>query len=314
MGECPNSVNMGRGQAFGISDIACSPVATMTAQLSLTRFGLQRLPEHEGDDGINDSPFQQSEANREIRARIAGSIEGAPRPEELRYYLPLIFGGAWSTDQLKPDCACKAAVFGHKGRFKTHYFGGCQVSQATFSSSSGNNKLRLSMDLVGKTFTTEDLEDWPSLSLSDQQPFVHKDSVFTIGGDTFKLDDFSLNVNNNVNTDLFYNSATPYEMPTGDQVYTLTHTSPFDTSTEEALLDIGEDSAAVVLTYTNGVYMLKFTFPAMQSPIPTPVVNGKNQPVRHEGITWTARTVTGGPTNSDGKLVPVVIDIVDTIE
>jgi hypothetical protein len=147
--------------------------------------------------------------------------------------------------------------------------------------------------------------------LSIQQPFVHTASTVTIGGIVYKVDDVSVAGNNNLLTDIFYNSPTRTDLAMGNQTFTFTHTSPFDKSADLALLDLGATSVTGQIVYTaqGGALTLTIDFPALHAPVAVPTTPSGNSPVRYEGIQWTARTTGTGA----GLVKPIKFTLDDTV-
>jgi hypothetical protein len=254
-------------------------------------------PEFAEDDGQRGNPWLASTGVVYNRGQGSGAVVIRPRADELRHILPLLSGGAWDTNVLEPGIICdffrlqadkSVAVFDHRD---------CKTNSWTLSSSSSQPIVQLEWNIESCKMVRTSAGTFTSgLSLSVQQPFVHTASTVTIGGVVYKVDDVSIAGNNNLIADLFYNSQTRTDLAMGNQGFTFTHTSPFDTSAHLALLDLGATSVTGQIIYTAnaGAVTLTIDFPALHAPVAVPITPAGNTPVRYEGIQWTARTTGAG--------------------
>jgi hypothetical protein len=293
--------NVPRSHRVGISAPGAfnpgSPLA-ITRALAVVSNSHTWTPEFVEDDGQRGTPWLSKEGVIYNRGQGSGSLVTRPRADDLRAILPLLIGGTWSTDVLEPDIMCNffrltsdksIAVFDHRD---------CKTNTWTLSSSSGQPVLQLEWNIESCNFLRTAAGSFTAgLNLSLQQPFVHTLSTITINSVVYQVDDVSITGNNNLLTDIFFNSQTRTDLAMGNQTFQFTHTSPFDKTADLALLDLGATSVAAKVEYTAAGGLLKLTidFPALHAPVPVPITPAGNSPVRYEGIQWTARTSgTGG--------------------
>jgi hypothetical protein len=303
----PCVTNVGRGHRLAVTALNAALPATKI--LLFDTFSVKHVLEQEADQGIDGQPFERSEGVVDTIHRVTGGMSLKPRADELRVLLPLIFGAAFDTNTLDPAPVCGAFGIQHDNQIGVSNFVGCKVNTAQFSSSASSQILTLSMDIVGKTHETSTA--FPTgLEYSVLPPFVHKHSTLTIDEDTYKMDDFNLSVNNGLLADLFYNTAALTDIPSGTQLYQLSHTSPVDLQADLDLRALGTAAVSASVLFDNGSLSLKFDFPALQAAIETPGVGGRNAPYRHENLTWNARTDTAQVATYPG---PIQITLDDTV-
>jgi len=304
--------NVPRSHRVGISApgaFEADPVLTITRALAVVSNSHTWTPEFAEDDSQRGNPWLSSEGVVYNRGQGSGSITMRPRADDFRALLPLLIGGTFSTNEIEPAIICNffriqadksIAVFNHFD---------CKTNNWTISSSSGQPVLQLEWNIESCKFSRANAGTFTSgLSLSVQQPFVHTASTVTIDGDVYKVDDVSITGNNNLVTDIFFNSPTRTDLAMGNQTFQFTHTSPFDKSADLALLDLGASSVTgqVVYTAAGGLLTLTIDFPALHAPVPVPITPAGNTPVRYEGIQWTARTTGTG--NSVVKPIKFTLD------
>lgn len=294
--------NVPRSHRFGVTGLGDFDATNASAPSSVFRQitnGLQTVPVYEQDEGHNGTPFYASEGVVKTSEAGTGSVTLQPRADELRIILPLLMGNTWNGNVFVPN------VDGYCDYFKAvkdmqvavFEFLNVKTSQWSLSSSRSQSKLQLDWGMEACGSNRTGAGTFPALDFSTQPPFVHTSSTFTIDGRVIKVDDVQISGNNNLTSDLYYNSVTRTALPAGRGVYTFQATSPFDTDQDVAWLDIGSASVAATVVYTtaSGALSLTIDFPALHPVIPTPQTPGGEQPVRFEQIVWTARSKgTGG--------------------
>jgi hypothetical protein len=90
------------------------------------------------------------------------------------------------------------------------------------------------------------------------------------------------------------------DLPDGERIVTLDTTIPFNDSNDQLLQRFGDSAVAASVLYTNGEYDLTFAFPALQSPVKSPVFTART-PMR-QSIQWTARSLDGDAITSPCKI------------
>lgn len=300
-----NTANTPRKQKYAFS---VGGSTTLSKLVTMESFGIVTDPQLIEDTGSNGTLWANDQDFQLGNIPCGGPVDFVPRPNDLRWLLPLIFGGSFSGNDLKP---APSSAFFRVGRLDTcvdklYTFIDCATNVSTLSSADGG-ALRLNMGIEACQMSRGASSGWPSgMSLSTIQPFVHSHSVVTIDGDVHRVKNTSITCDNKLILDEFYNSRTRGDFPSDGQVITLSHESPFDSAEAEGWLDI-VDSVSASVVYTSGGLSLTFTFPALRALIGPPTVGARNTRIR-KSITWKA-TVDSAGTPSDA---PVLITLDDT--
>ena len=283
---------------------------TLSKLVSFRNFGLRSVTSYAKDDGNNGTLWSNTQDYQVDKTVVNGNIDLVPRPNDLRWLLPLISGGTFSTNDIKPAPSCPFFRVGRNDRIlsKQFVYQNCVVGNATLASNDATNGLlTLSMNIEASQMVRSSNSGWPAgMSLSTQQPFVHGQSVLTLNGVTRRIKDVSVNFDNQLMTDEFYNSRYRSDFPQDGQLITLTHTSPFDTADEEALLDLTTGVSAT-LVYTSGGMSLTFTFPCLRAIPAEPAIGGRGSRVTNQ-ITWEACVDSAGSPSD----APLLITLDDT--
>jgi hypothetical protein len=218
--------------------------------------------------------------------RVNGSISFQPNAAELALLLPWILGTAAAgnvyaladvvlTRYVQTDQIVK--VFAHAG---------CAVNRARFHASQGG-PLSVDLDIVGQTegsiTTTVYTEgapgaagSFPSLTIDTATgPFIFTDLALTVGGVTYNAKEFEVTVDNGIDTERFFNSATLVStVKTNRQI-------PFRTSLPygdaSAVYGSGASGVAVNATFTNGAVSCLFGMAAVAFPADAPTVPGREE-------------------------------------
>lgn len=283
---------------------------TLSKQVACRSFGLKSDTTYAKDDGANGTLWSRDEDYVVDKTSVGGTVDMAVRPSDLRWILPLITGGTFSGNDIKPAPSCP---FFRSGRYdrkldKVFTYVDCVTSRAVLSSNDGSNGLLgLSWDILCSQRTRGAAGTWPvGLTLATQQPFVHRQSVVTIDGTAKRVKNSSIAFDNQLMTDEFYNSQYRGDFPQDGQLITFSHESPFDDSSDENLLDLVTSVSASVV-YTSGALSLTFTFPALRAIPSEPGIGGRGTRVTNS-ITWEAAVKSSGSPSD----APVLITLDDT--
>lgn len=190
---------------------------------------------------------------------VDGSISLQPTPTELNYLLERIGGTAESTDSFVLGAAgpLEFATLIDRGT-KVFLYDGCKIAKATFSSAAGG-PLTLGLDIVGKTETVGNSGTFPSITPELADPYVHMDSVLTIGGTTYQPRQVDVVIEYTLETDRFLNSTTRTAIPCVDRKITMVVQVPYTTD-EASLYNAALAGGTGSVVYTNGNTSLTFTF------------------------------------------------------
>lgn len=156
-------------------------------------------------------------------------------------------------------------------------YAGCAVDNFTLRATKGQ-AVHLDLNVVGKTSTSA---SFPSISYNDAtSPWSFLDCAITIGGTTVFPEDFTIRVDNRIDKDRFYNSATLVSAIAHDRIVTFaTELSYGDNAAiyGTGLLTNGISGLAVVCTITNGLQVLTLTMNNVVFPADEPAVSGKRE-------------------------------------
>lgn len=288
--------NMPRAHRLGISAGGAkdaNPNLTIVRQLAFISNSHVWTPSFAVDTGHRGDPWEASEGAVYDKGSGSGAIVLIPRAEELRTILPLLIGGSFSTNILEPAAICDFFRIEADKKIQTHNHLDCKTASWTFASSAGSPLLQLDWSIESCRFATASAGTFTSgLSLSTQQPFVHSSATITINSVTYRADAVQIAGNNNLSTDIFYNSPTRTDLAMGNQAFTLTTTLPYDAAGDLNIQTLGQAATHVSaqIVYTSGNLSLTIDFPALHAPVPTPISPAGQTATRYEGIQWTARS------------------------
>lgn len=282
----------------GAGDFDADPALAIATKLAIVSNNHVWTPTYTEDDSHRGTPWFPSEGVTYDKGAGSGAVVLRPRADDLAAILPLLLGAAGSGGVYEPDVLCDYFRLMASKSISLFTHTNCKTNSFTFSSSSGSPLLQLEWNIESTKFAKGSVNGFPSgINFSTGPLFVHSRSTITIDGDEYDVDDIQIAGNNNLATDIYYNSQTRTDLAPGNMVYTFTHTSPFDTAGDVSLLDLGASSVAASVEYVGGAagdYSLLFEFPALHAPVATPITPAGNTPVRYEGLQWTARTVGTG--------------------
>ena len=266
-------MSMGWDTLCGIDTV--NPTTAAFEVFSNTLGAEAPLVDPSGIRGIRD---HQSERVRQGNESVRGVIELEPSPEELALLLPWILGGSPSGTSY-PLADTLSSRFVQVDRIaKVHTYAGVYVNRATFRGSEGA-AVRLTLDLIGQTETEGNAGTFPAITPLNTPPFMFAEGVLTLVAASRSFQDFTLDINNALETK-FYNSRTATRIRPTDRIVSFSCTVPYDTD-NTALYGQAAAGAAATLVFTppapHSGYSLTFTFGAMQFPKAPPTINGKGE-------------------------------------
>lgn len=304
------TANTSRRHKYAFSNSGSTTLANLVACLG---FGLKSTTNYAKDEGVNGQLHSRTEDYAIDKTMVSGPVSFNVRPSDMRWALPLILGTAFSTNTIKAGAACPFFRVGHLDSVidNLYTYHDCIVSKATFSSSDAmGGLLMLAMDIEGASSTQTASSNWPSsgLALASQQPLTHSASTLTINGNTRRIKDASVVIDNMLMTDQFFNSRYREDFPSDGQMITLTHTSPFDDANDLAFTNL-TGSVAASLVYTAPSLSMTFTFPALRFIAPEPEVGGRGSRVTNQ-YTWEACLAAGATLGTDTVMTITLDDTV----
>jgi len=266
-------MSMGWDTITGIDTV--NPTTAAFETLSNTLGAEAPVVDPGGMRGIRD---HQSERCRQGNETIRGAIEMEPSPEELALLLEWILGGTKSGNNY-PIADTLSSRYVQLDRIaKVHTYAGVYVNQATFRGSEGQ-PVRLTLDLIGQTETEGNAGTFPAITPLTTPPFMFAEGVLTLMSSARSFQDFTLTINNALETK-FYNSRTATRIIPTDRIVSFEASVPYDTNST-GLYGPAVAGAAATLVFTppspHSGYSLTFTFGAMQFAKRPATVNGKGE-------------------------------------
>lgn len=231
------------------------------------------------DLGVNEEVIDTS-GNRGTRGRgiervrnglrrVAGGMQLQPTALEWSYLLPWMLGAAAVgnvfslADTLPYRYVTVDKSNGTDGKVFTYDH--CLISKATIKATQGQ-PLDLEMDVVGVDEATGNAGTFPALTLDTTTgPFTFLDLAYVIGGTTVKAKDIEISIDNKIDADRFFNSATlSTAFNALDRHILCRSTLPYGDFT--AIYNSGIGGVAATATFTNGSFSLLFSFAALVFP------------------------------------------------
>jgi hypothetical protein len=225
--------------------------------------------------GIRGTRSHVVERTRMGLIAVGGSINFIPGPADLDLLLYWLCGTAKSGNNFTIAETIPEFYVGIDKVAAMYLYSGCKMMQATISGSTGSF-LSFVGDIIGKTETAGTISGMSALVPSLATPYVFHDCTMTIASTTYQVKEVSLVFNNGLKPDRYMNSITRTDIPELDRVITVSLGLPF-TSDTLALYDYGINSAAVVITFTNGGYSFTITLPAVQFPTQPQTLPGREE-------------------------------------
>lgn len=267
--------SLGHQAKFGIAPTGNAAAAT--TQMIFVSDSVAKAGSIIERDGIRGTRSHISTDSRAGIYTVGGTVVLEPTPEELAILFPHILGTAASGTSFVLGETLIEFMTQHDRVAKVFSANYCKVARATFSGSPGQ-MLRLSLDIVGKTWTEANSGTFPALTPGVTQPYIFSDCILALTGvNSCEIDSFELTIDNGLVTDRFHNSQTLTDIPEADRTISLAVTTPYNSTyaTLQAALAADVDGSAGTLTVTNGNYSTVFTFGALQCVHETPVIDGK---------------------------------------
>lgn len=243
-------------------------------------------------DGIRGTRSHPVERTRAGTYTVSGQIGFEPGPADLDTWLNWITGGTKQGDNSFPIQETVPNFFVTIDRIaQMHTFAGCAIDKAVFHATQGST-LMMTCDIEGKTETLGPVAGFSSLLPSLAPPYVLMDAVLTYGGTAYQFREVEVSFENSLKKDRFMNQISRTDLPALDRHIGVSLSLPYTTD-QIALYDQNVTQGNVVVTFTNGIYTLTFTLPAVQFPTEPPEMPGREEillPLR-----GTARKTGGTP-------------------
>jgi len=229
---------------------------------------------------------------------VSGSIKLACSRIALDTLLPYITGSAESTNVFALADTLPDFYLMIDRLAKVYTYSGCRIAKATFTGSKGD-MLFLELEIEAETETTGAADTFPVLTVPTEKPYLMADGVLTLVAEERTFDNFSLVIENRLNTAQFENGLTRYDIPLIDRVITLATDIPWSAANTDTVKQ-ALDGSAGSLVFTNAGAsgdVLTFAMATIQYANKTPTLTGKD----------VLRLPLEGMVRSSGTTKPLII-------
>jgi hypothetical protein len=228
-------------------------------------------------NGLRGTRSRDISRVRQGNRKVHGQIVFQPTTLELSTLLPWILGGTptGSGTVTYPLADALTSRYVNVDRVEKRFtYSGVVVNKATFRGSEGN-PLELTLDLVGVDETVASTA-FPSISLdTTTPPLIFTDLVLSVNSTTAQCKEFTLEIDNAVDADRFFNSQTLTSGYARDRHVNIDHPLPY--GDQSALYNPGVAGVAVTATFTDGSSVLEFSLAAVDYPRHSPYAGGRNE-------------------------------------
>lgn len=237
---------------------------------------------HYHSPGIRGTRSQRHERTRISAEPCGGSIVMNPTRSELEILWPLILGNTTKStnDWLLGETVPAFNVLFERVAKRVAY-GNCWVSRANLRGTQGG-PIEVTLDIeavkeiVSATTWPATIPDPPAADI-----YIMADTTFALSADASAAEvmEWSLTIDNVLNTDRFMNSTQRNAIPATDRIITLEMTVPY-TADEVDLYDQAVAGAAGTLTLTNPTAATTiFTFANLKCPAQSPVTSRRGDEI-----------------------------------
>lgn len=226
-------------------------------------------------EGIRGSRSRHINQVRQGTRKVDGGLTLIPTAKELADLLPWVLGANASGTTFDLAETVQSRYVAVDRVTKVYVYDGVCVNRATFRASQGQ-PLSLILELMGVDETKGNAGSFPSLTLDvTTVHFRFHDAVISVGGTPYKFRSFECVVDNKLDGERFFNSATRTAIPAQDRQVSVKLDSPLGDN--EAIYGLGAGGAAVVATFSSTNVSLAMTFGAVAFPRESPDVEGKKE-------------------------------------
>jgi hypothetical protein len=240
--------------------------------LEFVRETLRKTPAVLATSGIRGTRAHSVERTRQGPSRVAGEIVFQPSPSELDTLLRLITGSTKQADNSFPLTETLPETYVSIDRVaRVFTYAGCKVSRARFRGKRGE-MFELRIEFEGKTEAIAAAGSLPAVALDLGKPYVFSDATLQVDAVAYAFQEVEIVLDHHLDGSRWLNALDRASLPETDRRVLVRLATPF-TSDETALLALGDTPKPVTVTFANGGYQLRFTFPAVQFPAESPTVS-----------------------------------------
>lgn len=224
------------------------------------------IDETNGNTGTTEHIVERTRAGQR---RSSGSIRIAASPTSLTAIMPHILGGEGLNAGDLADVAPEFVLMIDRGE-DVFTYAGCVISRAVFSGASGG-LVYVDLDIEAETETGGGTA--PVVATPTDSPWRFEDGVLTLQSSTREFSEFSLTIENQLDTERFENNLTRQYIPLLDRIITLATNHPWSTANTDLIKqDLAGAGGSLVLTNADVTdNVLTFTMGAIQYPSRSPV-------------------------------------------
>ncbi len=229
-------------------------------------------------EGIIGTRSHMSERVVQNIRRVSGTVRMRPNSVELDALLPRILGTAEAADVFALAETTPTFDLTVDRVTKVFSYTSCVVARAVFRCSQGQ-PLELEMQIEGLDETVGNAGTFPALSVSTIGPYIFSECVMVINAQTLKWRDFTLTVDNMVDTERFFNSNTRQSIPARDRLITWSLNGPYGDNSAiygSAAAQV-YSGVACTATFTKGARSLLFSSTKVAAPRRSPVAPTKDE-------------------------------------
>lgn len=244
--------------------------------LPSSQIGLRE--QHLDTKGLSGTTYHSIERNLANIYRVDGQMRLYPSPTDLTTLLPICLGTAVSTITYALSEAVTGYTYVVDRVAKVHTYAGVKVDRTRFHSEQGSC-LGVDLDLVGTTESEGASGSFSSTGIDvATKPWNHHMLVVTVDGTTVTPRNFEWSLNRNIDRDRYFNSQS---LSTGtnatDAMVGVSMMLPYGDFYAIYTSSMLNTGVPVVATYTNGVYILTFTFAKVAFPKDAPAIESRGE-------------------------------------
>ena len=262
-----------------LGKLGIDTVSTVTKRFDYKSENLVMDEEMVDGNGVRGTRSRDVSRVRPGLQKIAGPISLQPNAVEMALLLEWIMGASPSgsptvTYALADTLPSRYVVIDRV--IKVHSYAGCKVDQAVFKCSQGD-PLSLDLSVLALTESVGNAGTFPSLSIDTANgPWIFSDLVLTVNATALLVKECTINVNNFLDKDRYFNSLTLTSAETLDREVGFSCMVPY--GDHQALYGAsGSGGLSGTAVWTNGAAVLTMTFGKIVLPRKTPGTPGRKE-------------------------------------
>jgi hypothetical protein len=242
-----------------VRKLGIDTASPVTKQFDFTRCNIGIEEELRDLAGMRGTRSHDIARMRSGKKTVSGLLGFQPTAVEWASLLPWILGGTPSGTSYPLAESLTGYNVAVDRVMAVHTYSSVLVDRGTVRGSQ-HEPVDLELDVSGADETEGAAGTFPALTLdSTTSPFMFKDLVLTVGGTTYQTKNVEITINNMVDRDRYFNSATRSPAANAkDREITVSTTLPYGDAS--AVYGSGSAGVAAVATFTFGATSLVFSF------------------------------------------------------